>query len=1247
MPVAWSWQPSATDAGAPAPLPLPPPAPLAPLKPTSPGLFVVLFVEALVVMLAILVSTIPRAQKVCNCVLQHCRGNSAVDDHDYHDLESTATSKGAPYSKHRQRGGVAGAYGLSGGAGPIAAWLDEFRYACGLWYVSICLPKHQQRATPYARRHTRHAIRRWHTFASDCRERKQHMYSLLQRRARLSGGAAPSGTSPAAYLALSKGVTYLALSPGRSKRQAGSPPSVAGQSSEAEGEFIEPLVGVVTPMTPTRRGKLVGAIEPEQTMSASPAVPSAGVGSNGGAARTTAAARSAEVHRDGTRPARQAACPHGGSTQQRVHAAVQIAPSSSTNYIWSSLRLWTGVRRWKAFAVREGRRKQVLRAVLRRLSPESLLLHRAMSALRARAPAWQQLARLPPRPTAGVRQQLDFGSCNRGVGRGAAAVIEAAAGGDGPKLGPDELVHLSDDAFWARSTAPCERQALCGTPLISTGIFRFAFRIVGRGGGRGVVVGVCDATDPAKPATEASAWGLHLGHGALYTTRGGGGTGSEQRGAGGEQSGGGGETRRERIRGNLSIKQLVPASMLLVTTNEDGDSDGGYGGDEDDDGGGIEAPGAARHATSGPSIIPSPCTPQAVPGPRTSRTPHTPPTAHNPSSTTTCTLGSPPPSAPSRLTPGSGASPTAAAAIGASGIVPPLIYTLEVEVEVDMRRRRIAFGPLGGPLVEAPGARLPSRVRPWAYLWTSDDAVMLDARPATRRLRMVTDYSYEVRATASAQPTLVPLRSLPRAAGSGTPTGTPPRAAANGTLASGPSVASSCFSSLGSAPASQARSVASPPSSHAEGPRGSSDSAYATPYSSARYRMRSANHSSGGRRQGTRSSLTSRRDQRYTSQRARRLTHAESGEYLPHHFYPVMDDAFLVPASPLPPPSAMHSPAGRPHTHPPSMQHDHDDLPCSLSTPHRPASPIDHERLVGGRPRQHAGQLEDNRASRALQQSGAPLDSRTTRTKGLGHHSGGVGDGDGGRIADAAAAATAPGPQSHLRHRRPEPLEQQACMPVAQHQCSPTVDAAVMQQGHSPPPMPLQRGHEALGGSAATGDATAATCCKAAQMNEGVDPADPIRVTEVATPPVARHRQQQGLAQHGVGGASALPSPWTGRASTIDPCFDHRLAPDSAHTCREQTAPTTYLALSPGRDGEPLTGVVTPWTPTRRADADVPTPAPTSRAMTISAMARAKAIAESRPSGAPSSRVAPVATSHAWDVMRFVTGLYSDTSKQI
>ena len=56
----------------------------------------------------------------------------------------------------------------------------------------------------------------------------------------------------------------------------------------------------------------------------------------------------------------------------------------------------------------------------------------------------------------------------------------------------------------------------------------------------------------------------------------------------------------------------------------------------------------------------------------------------------------------------------------------------DVEIQVDMDRRRLAFGVPDGPLVEAP-VKISGCVRPWAYLWSGTDSVMLDARPPPSR----------------------------------------------------------------------------------------------------------------------------------------------------------------------------------------------------------------------------------------------------------------------------------------------------------------------------------------------------------------------------------------------------------------------------------------------------------------------------------------------------------------------------------
>ena len=89
----------------------------------------------------------------------------------------------------------------------------------------------------------------------------------------------------------------------------------------------------------------------------------------------------------------------------------------------------------------------------------------------------------------------------------------------------------------------------------------------------------------------------------------------------------------------------------------------------------------------------------------------------------------------------------------------------EVEVEVDMDKRRIAFGLSGAPMVKAP-VKLSGCVRPWAFMWEQGDAVMLDSRPIQGRSSMVGPLP---RTSASARPSsrshlrVLPLLALPRA----------------------------------------------------------------------------------------------------------------------------------------------------------------------------------------------------------------------------------------------------------------------------------------------------------------------------------------------------------------------------------------------------------------------------------------------------------------------------------------------------
>lgn len=144
-------------------------------------------------------------------------------------------------------------------------------------------------------------------------------------------------------------------------------------------------------------------------------------------------------------------------------------------------------RAWHGYAKEQKEMKGKVKNALARMTPEGRMRYAGMQAFKRRSPAW--------------------------------------------KPGPDRI--LSTDGFWALSTKHKERVAIFGTPEMSQGILRFAFRI--DGAGAGMVVGVADATNLGlQPPLDIRAWGLHLTHGCLYTKKGG------------------------TTKGVLSTKQLVP-----------------------------------------------------------------------------------------------------------------------------------------------------------------------------------------------------------------------------------------------------------------------------------------------------------------------------------------------------------------------------------------------------------------------------------------------------------------------------------------------------------------------------------------------------------------------------------------------------------------------------------------------------------------------------------------------------------------
>jgi len=249
---------------------------------------------------------------------------------------------------------------------------------------------------------------------------------------------------------------------------------------------------------------------------------------------------------------------------------------------------------WLEMAKEKKKKQAIVAAALARMTPEGRAKYKGLSAFKSRTPCWDR---------APVSQQ--------GVG------------------GPTFLVNK--DAFWVTHVLHRQRESAFGTPIMTRGLFRFAFKI--SGSGAGMVVGVADATDRfTDPSSDPTGWGLHLTHGALYTKR----ANSEK--------------------GVLSTKQLCPQMVSVDEPIEDEE-----------------------------------------------------------------------------------------------GLTEHKCY--EVEVEVDMDRRRIAFGQPGEQLVEAP-VKLSSTVRPWVYMWEEGDAVMLDSRPVPQRAHMT---RYRKRMAADAKPP-TPLR---------------------------------------------------------------------------------------------------------------------------------------------------------------------------------------------------------------------------------------------------------------------------------------------------------------------------------------------------------------------------------------------------------------------------------------------------------------------------------------------------------
>ena len=152
---------------------------------------------------------------------------------------------------------------------------------------------------------------------------------------------------------------------------------------------------------------------------------------------------------------------------------VPVDPESA----WRALRSWRLFRIWRLRAEERKRRQEVARKAVKFMvmKGDDRLKLRGLHAFASRSPFWD------------------------------------------PKLSSPAVIY-SPDRFWCESTVHQEREGAHGWPLIkaeSKSVYRFGFRIAGSGSG--MVVGVSDASRPDEPLEVASAWGLHLTHGALFT----------------------------------------------------------------------------------------------------------------------------------------------------------------------------------------------------------------------------------------------------------------------------------------------------------------------------------------------------------------------------------------------------------------------------------------------------------------------------------------------------------------------------------------------------------------------------------------------------------------------------------------------------------------------------------------------------------------------------------------------------------
>jgi len=103
----------------------------------------------------------------------------------------------------------------------------------------------------------------------------------------------------------------------------------------------------------------------------------------------------------------------------------------------------------------------------------------------------------------------------------------------------------------------------------------------------------------------------------------------------------------------------------------------------------------------------------------------------------------------------------------------PLLNIVDIEVEVNMGTRRIAFALADGPLIQAPVV-LTAAVRPWAYFWSDSDAVAFVGLPQRKVSKMSAQSPSSRGRTPLKSPAPLPLRMTSARSPSRSPTRSSP-----------------------------------------------------------------------------------------------------------------------------------------------------------------------------------------------------------------------------------------------------------------------------------------------------------------------------------------------------------------------------------------------------------------------------------------------------------------------------------------